>query len=138
MLEFLFKAFVVLVGAMFAGGFGVLLYGVCLGLKKERSKDKEAKKPIDPLENLHRNHFNCKCEPLEQRGKIQFTLNGVKNPVIVEAFFRKFDEAAIATSHCEEFYNGTVNLSFEVTGCAISDNLKRDFAKAGFCITDSK
>lgn len=176
MLEFLFKAVVVFVWVILAGGFSVFLYGVCLGLKG-RGKNKEAKPefpfvpfdktkavydpprpeagedvvelpaevfpsgvhPADPyLENQNMKYPNCKCQPIQQRGKLHFTLHGIQNPVIVETFFRKFDEAVVATSHCEEFYNGTVSLVFEVKGCALSDNLRRDFEKAGFCINDNK
>lgn len=101
---------------LFAGAaFG---YGIFLGLK-ERAKGRKTKPAVGP-------------------GTLYFKMQGIYHPGIMESFFRKFSDAVSETSHFEEFYDGTVSVSFEVTDCAISENLAKDLEKAEFCITDHK
>ena len=83
-------------------------------------------------------------QPMPERGiaeelgpaEITFTMEGVENPILVDEFFERFNDAVVATSYLDDVVKGDVRISFRVSRCAIPDWLKDDLEKAGFVVMD--
>jgi len=122
MLEVLGICFLVVIGA-YAYGAGKAFVTAML---KELRQANDAKAP--------------KKQPAQQetRGKIHFKMHGITNPVIVETFFRNFDQGVTETSHCPDFYDGSVEVTFEITRCKFSEALRKDLEEANFVVGEDR
>jgi len=75
---------------------------------------------------------------MPEEGRVTLILENVPNQQIADTFLDKFSKAFEETGHLQEWYDGTLRLTFQVKKVKIGPEMAKKLEEAGFYVADSK